>query len=160
MGQTLWEPLQIEWAKMWWWRQIASWRLVLCMITDCRKQHPYKTLLWRHNGRDGVSYQQPYDGLLNRLFRRRSKKASKLRVTGLCAGNSPVTSEFPTQMASNAENVSIWWRRHGRAFRTNLLLAPCCFWWWSRYKKVPVTIDIIFNSLHNRKFTLNIICTS
>ena len=27
--------------------------------------------------------------LPNRLFRRRSKKTSKLRVTGLCAGNSP-----------------------------------------------------------------------
>ena len=36
-----------------------------------------------------------------------------LRVTGLCAGNSPVTGEFPAQMASNAENVSIWWRHHG-----------------------------------------------
>ena len=36
-----------------------------------------------------------------------SKKTSKLRVTGLCAGNSPVTGEFPAQMASNAENVSI-----------------------------------------------------
>ena len=44
--------------------------------------------------------------------RRRSKKTSKLRVTGLCAGNSPVTGEFPTQMASNAENVPIWWRLH------------------------------------------------
>ena len=44
------------------------------------------------------------------LFRRESKKTSKLRVTGLCAGNSPVTGEFPAQMASNAENVSIWWR--------------------------------------------------
>ena len=33
-----------------------------------------------------------------------------LRVTGLCAGNSPGTGEFPEQMASNAENVSIWWR--------------------------------------------------
>ena len=42
--------------------------------------------------------------------RRRSKKTSKLRVTGLCEGNSPVTGEFPAQMASNAENVSIWWR--------------------------------------------------
>ena len=50
--------------------------------------------------------------LLNRLFRRRSKKTSKLRVTGLCAGNLPVTGEFPAQMASNAENVSIWWRHH------------------------------------------------
>ena len=40
------------------------------------------------------------------------KKASKLSVTGLCEGNSPVTGEFPSQRASNAENVSIWWRQH------------------------------------------------
>ena len=44
---------------------------------------------WRHNDHDGVSNHQPHDCLLNRLFRRRSKKTSKLRVTGLCAGNSP-----------------------------------------------------------------------
>ena len=44
--------------------------------------------------------------------RRRSKKASKLRVTGLCAGNSPGTGEFLVQRVSNAENVSIWWRHH------------------------------------------------
>ena len=37
---------------------------------------------------------------------------SKLRVTGICVGNSPVTGEFPAQMACNAENVSIWWRHH------------------------------------------------
>ena len=30
----------------------------------------------------------------------------------LCGGNSPVTGEFPAQRASNAENVSIWWRHH------------------------------------------------
>ena len=71
-----------------------------------------KSLRWRHNGRDSVSNHQPYDCLLNGLFRRRSKKTSKLRVTGLCAGNSPGTGEFPAQMASNAENVSIWWRHH------------------------------------------------
>ena len=40
------------------------------------------------------------------------KKTSKLRVTGLCAGNSPVTGEFPAQMASNAENIFTWWRHH------------------------------------------------
>ena len=66
----------------------------------------------RHNGRDGVSNHQHHDCLLNRLFRSRSKKTSKLRITGLCAGNSPVTGELPTLMASNAENVSIWWRHH------------------------------------------------
>ena len=27
-------------------------------------------------------------------------------------GNSPVTGEFPTQRASDAENASIWWRHH------------------------------------------------
>ena len=71
-----------------------------------------ESLHWRHNDHDGVSNHQPYDCLLNRLFRRRSKKTSKLRVTGLCAGNSLGTGEFPAQMASNAENVSIWWRHH------------------------------------------------
>ena len=71
-----------------------------------------KPLQWRHNGRDSVLNHQPYYCLLSRLFGRRSKKTSKLRVTGLCVGNSPVTGEFPAQMASNAENVSIWWRHH------------------------------------------------
>ena len=69
-------------------------------------------LQWCHNERDGVSNHQHHDCLLNRLFRHRSKKTSKLCVTGLCEGNSPVTGEFPAQMASNAENVSIWWRLH------------------------------------------------
>ena len=75
------------------------------------------SLPWRHNERDGVSNYQPHDCLLNRLFRRRSKKTSKLRVTGLCEfrrrskktsnlrvtglcdGNSPVTGEYPAQRA-------------------------------------------------------------
>ena len=71
-----------------------------------------ETLQWRHNGRDGVSNHQSHDCLLSRLFKRRSKKTSKLCVTGLCVGNSPVTGAFPAQKASSAENVSIWWRLH------------------------------------------------
>ena len=67
---------------------------------------------WRHNELDGVSIHQPHDCLLNRSFRRRSYKTSKLRVTALFEGNSPETGEFPAQRASNAENVSIWWRHH------------------------------------------------
>ena len=42
------------------------------------------SLRWRHNGCDSISNHQPHHCLLNRLFRRRSKKTSKLRVTGLC----------------------------------------------------------------------------
>ena len=33
------------------------------------------------------------------------KKTSKLRVTDLCAGNSPMTGGFPAQIANHAENV-------------------------------------------------------
>ena len=98
-----------------------------------------KPLQWRHNECDSVSNHQSHDYLLNRLFGCRSKKTSKLRFTGLCAGNSPGTGEFPAQMASNAENVSIWWRHHERKwfkaavdlviFRTIMLLTiieSCC----------------------------------
>ena len=66
------------------------------------------SLQWHHIDRDGVSNHQPHICLLNRLFRHRSK----LRITGPCAGNSPVTGGFPAQTASGAENVSIWWCHH------------------------------------------------
>ena len=71
-----------------------------------------QTLLWRHNGRVNVLNHQPLHCLLNHSFRRRTNKTSMLRVTGLYAGKSPVSDEFPAQMASDAENVSIWWRHH------------------------------------------------
>ena len=79
---------------------------------EYQTQFNFVTLEWRHNEHDSVSDHQPHDCLLNRLFRHWSKKTSKLRVTSLCAGNSPGTGEFPAQKASNAENVSIWWRHH------------------------------------------------
>ena len=87
-------------------------RILLNKIQYLRVLSAAGTLRWRCNGRDSVSNHQPHDCLLNRLFRRRSKKTSKLCVTGLCVGNSPGTGEFPAHMASNAENVSIWWRHH------------------------------------------------
>ena len=96
-------------------------------VEMCREISPV-SLQWRHNGRDSVSNHQPHDCLLNRLFRHRSKKTSKLRVTGLCARNSPVTDEFPAQMASNAENVSIWWRHHVAVTGSTLnFIHACCF---------------------------------
>ena len=73
-------------------------------------------LQWSKNGHDGVSNHQHHDCFLNRLFRRRPKKISKLRVTSLCEGKSPGTGEFPAQRTSGAENVSIWWRHHGMSY--------------------------------------------
>ena len=88
------------------------------------------SLKWRHNERDDVPYHQLLYCLLNSWFRHRSKKTSKLRVIGLCAGNSPVTNEFPTQKASNAENVSIWWRHHVRS--QNQMCNPLWASWMQR----------------------------
>ena len=48
------------------------------------------------------------------------KENIKAPVTGFCEGNSQVIGGFPTLRASNAENVSIWWRHHGRLYREYL----------------------------------------
>ena len=81
-----------------------TYTIVVGQLCDCTKEdNDWKYLMerignslqWRHNGGYGISYHQPHDCLLNRLFRRRSKKTPKLRVTGLCAEKSPATSEFP-----------------------------------------------------------------
>ena len=68
-------------------------------------QTMHSPLRWRHNDHDSVSNHQPHGCLLNRLYRRRSKKTSK-------CGEFTGTGEFPAQRASYAENVSIWWRHH------------------------------------------------
>ena len=97
----------------------------------------HSTLHWCHNERDGISNHQPSDCLLNCLFRCRSKKTSKLCVTGLCVGNSPVTGEFSAQRASNVENVSILWRQYEGPVNLLPRLGLClenvsnCFTHWS-----------------------------
>ena len=82
------------------------------------KSHHVSTLwpgdvIWRPESlqlrlieRDGVSNHVRLDRLLNH----RSKYKPTLRATGLCEGNPPVTGRFPSQRASNSENVSIWSR--------------------------------------------------
>ena len=92
---------------------MIAWFTDSCMSRQSQMSWNEYALQWRHNERDSASNHQPHHCLLNRIFRRRSKKTSKVRVTGPCVGNSPVTGEFPAQIASNAENVSIWWRHHG-----------------------------------------------
>ena len=102
-------------------------------------------LQWRHNERDDVSNHRRLDCLLNCLFRRRSKKTSKFRVTGLCAGSSPVTGEFPAQRASNAAkcfHVSIWWRHYALVNHTlfQILILRC--------SSTPYFSPFIFTPIH------------
>ena len=78
----------------------------------------------RHNGPDCVSNHQPQQCLLNRSFRCRSKKTSKLRVTGLCAGNSPGPVNSPhkwpvtRKMFPFDDVIMTWWPK--RPFRPKL----------------------------------------
>ena len=90
-------------------------------------------LQWHHNDRDGISDHQCLHCLLNCWFRHRSKKTSKLCLTGLCAGNSLGTGEFPSLKAISSENVSIWWRHNGSTtvwlkgwYQTSILTEQSC----------------------------------
>ena len=94
----------------WWWSPksfsfVALYNITLphCVVCFCWSKslrlnsHPSNiSLQLRHNERDSVSNHQPHHCLLNRLFGCRSKKTSKLHVTGLCVGKWPVTRKmFP-----------------------------------------------------------------
>ena len=85
------------------------------------------SLQWRHDESHGVSNHLRLDCLLNRLFRQRSKKTIKIRVTGFCEGNPPVNG-FPSQRASSPENGSIWWRHRDNSK---------CPWWNISWKRLP-----------------------
>ena len=88
-----------------WWRNNVKYLSILptLCVEDPLVDAPLRggmwgswySLQWCHNEPSDVSNHQPHDCLLNCLFRRRSKKTSKLRTTGLCEGNSPVTGKFP-----------------------------------------------------------------
>ena len=74
-----------------WYQESRFSSLIFCDGRKCFPVWNIEPLHWRHNERDDVSNHRRLDCLPNPLFRRRSKKTSKHRVTGLCEGNSPMT---------------------------------------------------------------------
>ena len=106
-------------------------------ISPWLSQAPKIPIQWLHNERDGISnYWCPHCSP-NHLLRHKSKKTSRLCVTGLCEGTPPVTGGFPSQRASNVENVSIQWHHHalhhhlsipswGPFYLHGLTLIPTC----------------------------------
>ena len=110
--QTWWLLIGHRYACIWW----STW---WCWANIRDIDGHKSTLQWRHTERHGVSKYRRLEHLLNRL---QIKEKTKLRVNGLYEGNPPVTGGFPSQKASDAENVSIWWRHHGDMFYSNLEL--------------------------------------
>ena len=74
-----------------------------------------KSWRWRHNERDSVSNYQPHDFLLNRLFKRRSKKTLKRHFTGHRAEihrgsvNSPHKWPVTRKMFPFDGVIMCWW---------------------------------------------------
>ena len=68
--------------------EVWEWKInsPVTKFTDAYVPWLSTSLQCSYNERVGVSNNQSRDCLLNRLFRHRSKKTSKLRVTSLCAG--------------------------------------------------------------------------
>ena len=91
-------------------------RLCVC-FTHSQYLNELSLLQWRHNGRDDVSNHRCLDCLLNRLFSRRSKKTSKLRVNGLCdrwpvnsPHKGPVTRKMFHLMTSSCADWHCLWK--------------------------------------------------
>ena len=98
-----------------------------------------KTLQWRHNERDGVSNHQPPDCLLNRLFRQQNHQSS----VSLAFGRG---IQFPAQMASNTESVSIWWRHHQKRNLSFFFICAFTGYQWVCHYQYPVTRwDLVTN---------------
>ena len=106
----------LVWVCVLWLPESLMGLSALCvLITKCCG---ICSLQWCHNECNSISNHQTHHCLLNCLFGRRSKKTSKLHITGLCEGNSPVPGEFHTQRASYAElcfhlmTSSCWYEWH------------------------------------------------
>ena len=105
---------------------------------------------WRLKSPASRLFTQPF-------IRAQIKENIKARVTGLCAGNSPRTGEFPAQMASNAEYVSIWWRHHGASHHwcrvvIHFLTKVCS-------RIIPYS-DVIMRAMTSEIIGVSIICAT
>ena len=97
---TMWKTETQTWSQFWAWfpRMIrfphgkvskGKWYHNLICVLHCVTIIRIGRFLlqWRRNEHDGVGNHRRHDCLLNLLFRLRSRKTSKLRVTGICEGN-------------------------------------------------------------------------
>ena len=98
-----------------------------------------RLLQWCHNELDGVSIRRLIDCLVGRLFRRRSKKPSKLRVNWLWEGNSHVTGPVTQEMISFNDVIKV---KGNWASKTT----PWVFYQWNRSR------DLVWNTKWNRQW--------
>ena len=114
-----------------WWLLVPWWQICEpCLQYHVRfYQGCHNTLHWRHNDHDGVSNHQLHGCLLNVLFGSQIKENTKApRHWPLC-GEFTSPGEFPAQRATNAENISIWWRHQKNPNSIPTKKRHQCSWW-------------------------------
>ena len=109
------------------------------------------SLQWRHNERDGVSNHRRLDCLLKRFFQAQIEESIKAPRPRPLWGESTVDRWFPSQRASNAENVSIWWRHHDHSW----LLLPLLLAWTSCWTSSRVDITLTWLHCNGYQTILN-----
>ena len=116
-----------------------------------------RSLYWRHYERDGVSNHRRLQCLLTRLCQAQIKENIKAPRDWPLWGEFTGDRRFPSQRASNAENVSTWWRHHVKH-----TIAPCqvkqpC---WIRVNESYESISAPLELLRSVRVSLALIWTS
>ena len=79
---------------------------------------------WRHN----VSNHRQFHCLLNSLLKLRTKKISKIRITGPLWGEQTLTGGFPSQRASDSKSITMSWRHHVPTEMSTVALSSWRVW--------------------------------
>ena len=97
--------------------------------------------LWRHNERDGVSKHRRHAWLFNRFLRRRSKKTSKLRVTGLCRGIHQWSVDSPHKGPVTRKMFSF----------DDVIMYTVCSWYMPSKLDSVIVNDVFYDSVKTHR---------
>ena len=94
----------------WWMKeQDSSYMFDIMPTCDIWNQIYYSDVIMSAMASQTTGVSMVYSTLCSGADQRKHQSSSSLAFV---MGNSPATGEFPSQRASNAENISIWWRHH------------------------------------------------
>ena len=117
----------IKHLKLWWsdWNSIRISQVIINYLIN-----HYSDVIMGTMASQTISPTIVYSTVYSGADQRKHQSSAPLAfVRGIhrWPANSPVTCEFPAQRASNAENISIWWRHH---VNMNPTWYPGASWWF------------------------------
>ena len=114
-----------NWITIWLVKLIYNQRTMLSMTRPHYAQYPwwFNDVIMSTMASQITSITIVYSTVYTGADQRKHQSSASLAfVWGIHRG----TGEFPAQIASNAENVSIWWRHHEKRPHTTYHESPIC----------------------------------